>query len=293
MKITVNHFRSGLTGFVILAGLVLSGCAPIPQAGPAAIPQQSQPPSVSRPAAQVPQAAPLPKQRAATAQSYAARPVGRPQVRQSARPAVPPTLQPAPRAANNTAKAAKNNSRRRPVAKKRPPPAPPASQKPRKKTPVRPAKKQAPRQPAANKAVIKPAAPPAKPVWETITPAPAQNNSARVEVLEVQRATQPPAAKPVVEKVVPPAPVYKSNPAVTILTKQANNQLMAGKTDRAAATLERALRIAPDDPMLWLRLAEVNEQQGNKAQAASMAKKALGLAPNDASIKQRGSRLIN
>lgn len=84
-----------------------------------------------------------------------------------------------------------------------------------------------------------------------------------------------------------------SSPAVTVLLKQANNELSVGKPDRAATTIERALRIAPNDANLWLRLAEVNEQMGNKAQASSMARKALDLAPNDVAIRLRAQRLVN
>ena len=84
-----------------------------------------------------------------------------------------------------------------------------------------------------------------------------------------------------------------SSPVVAVLLKQANNELSVGKADRAAATLERALRIAPDDANLWLRLAEVNEQLGNKGQATTMARKALDLAPNDAAIRLRAQRLAN
>ena len=83
-----------------------------------------------------------------------------------------------------------------------------------------------------------------------------------------------------------------SSPVVAVLVKQANNELSVGKADRAATTLERALRIAPNDANLWLRLAEVNEQLGNKSQAASMARKALDLSPDDAT-RLRAQRLAN
>ncbi|MEZ5447503.1 MAG: tetratricopeptide repeat protein [Thiolinea sp.] len=56
--------------------------------------------------------------------------------------------------------------------------------------------------------------------------------------------------------------------------------------------MERALRIAPDDPVLWLRLAEINEMQGNNAQAAAKARKAINLAPDDSNLKQRALRLL-
>lgn len=84
-----------------------------------------------------------------------------------------------------------------------------------------------------------------------------------------------------------------SSPVVAVLLKQANNELSVGKPDRAATTLERALRIAPNDANLWIRLAEVNEQMGNKSQAASMARKALDLAPDDTAVRLRAQRLAN
>ncbi len=86
---------------------------------------------------------------------------------------------------------------------------------------------------------------------------------------------------------------YSGSPAVAVLTKQASQQLTTGKPGRAAATLERALRIEPENPLLWLRLAEVNARQGKKSQAASMARRAIGLAPGDSGLQARGQRLLN
>ncbi len=109
----------------------------------------------------------------------------------------------------------------------------------------------------------------------------------------------PPASRPAVPA-PPPAPAaplpsvsssYSESPAVAVLLKQANNQISVGKHDQAATTLERALRIAPENAMLWLRLAELKEQQGDRAQAASMARKAVQLAPGDDAIRLRASRL--
>ncbi len=115
------------------------------------------------------------------------------------------------------------------------------------------------------------------------------------EVLDLSGSLAKPA--PTQEKKTPAVAVkprsYSSSPAVAVLTKQANNQLTVGKAGRAAATLERALRIEPENPLLWLRLAEVNAQQGKKSQAASMARKAMGLAPGDAGLQARGKRLLN
>jgi tetratricopeptide (TPR) repeat protein len=50
----------------------------------------------------------------------------------------------------------------------------------------------------------------------------------------------------------------------------------------AAATLERALRMEPDHPQLWLELAEVRQAQHNYPQAEVMGRKALAAADDHA-----------
>lgn len=318
MKITVNGMKVfnfyvnynyiRLSGLVVLGGLGLSGCAPIPQAYPA-VPQQQQRPQVNN----VPQAAPLlpNKQQGATVQRYAAKPAPQRPVKQQA--AVPPTLQPAQQQAKQ------QQARQQQLARQRQQAAAAeaaATRQAQQRQQSRPAPASTYRPPVVRKTppaetIAKQQAAPTVTEWEVIeTPSvqapvqprpqpqsPAaqvqQRAEPEVEVLDMSSSAKTPTSKPVVEKPVPSSSSYQDNPAIAILTKQANNQLVVGKTDQAASTLERALRIAPDNPMLWLRLAEVNEQQGNKAQAASMAKKAIGLAPGDANIKQRGSRLIN
>lgn len=154
-------------------------------------------------------------------------------------------------------------------------------------------------------AVRRKPAPVAKPAPRVVQTKPAQTVRAQttqaaqteVEVLDLSAGLTKKATSP--EKQAASTSVsaqsqnYSSSPAVAILTKQANNQLTVGKAGRAAATLERALRIEPENPLLWLRLAEVNAQQGKKSQAASMARKALNLAPDDAGLQARGKRLLN
>lgn len=67
---------------------------------------------------------------------------------------------------------------------------------------------------------------------------------------------------------------YVSSPAVRTLRQQAQTEVERGDIPSAIATIERALRIEPENPMLWLTLSELNKQQGNLQQAASMAAKA-------------------
>ena len=58
------------------------------------------------------------------------------------------------------------------------------------------------------------------------------------------------------------------------------------------ATLERALRIEPENPLTWIELGRVQLASGNAAQADSMGHKALGLASGDPNAQSAAWRLI-
>jgi predicted Zn-dependent protease len=60
----------------------------------------------------------------------------------------------------------------------------------------------------------------------------------------------------------------------------------------AAATIERALRIEPDNPLLWIELGQIRMGEGNPAQADSMGRKALALAIGDGQAQASAWRLI-
>ncbi|SEA66857.1 TPR repeat-containing protein [Thiothrix caldifontis] len=81
------------------------------------------------------------------------------------------------------------------------------------------------------------------------------------------------AAAPEVVEVLTPK-VYPSSPAVKALMKAADSEVAKGNLDKAADTLERALRIEADNPDLWMKLATINERQGNHDQAVNMLSKA-------------------
>ena len=72
-----------------------------------------------------------------------------------------------------------------------------------------------------------------------------------------------------------------SNPAVLALLDQAKLQAQQGDGERAAATLERAIRIEPRDPWLWHRLAVLRLQQQRYRDAIDMANKSNALADDD------------
>lgn len=84
-----------------------------------------------------------------------------------------------------------------------------------------------------------------------------------------------------------------SSRTVVVLLDQASKQVQSGSPERAAATLERALRIEPKNARLWHRLAILRFQQGQYTQAESLAAKSSTLAQGDWALKQRNKDLID
>jgi len=97
---------------------------------------------------------------------------------------------------------------------------------------------------------------------------------------ETQPANQPP---PVEEPQPLPAPVIREptlSPASRSLVAQAQTQLATKNFAVAASSIERALRIDPDNPLLWIELGKVRQAEGNFVQAENMGRKALSMATN-------------
>jgi Tfp pilus assembly protein PilF len=82
------------------------------------------------------------------------------------------------------------------------------------------------------------------------------------------------------------------NPAVVSLLNTASAQSRAGDNARAAATLERAITIEPNNAWLWHRLAEVRIKEGRLDQAAGLAAKSNALAGTDRSLQAENWKLI-
>jgi predicted Zn-dependent protease len=114
-------------------------------------------------------------------------------------------------------------------------------------------------------------------------------------------ATPPPAtpqpgpgtpATPAPPAAGPPPKQFHLGAAASALVTQAHAQLGGGDTAQAAATLERALRIEPENPLVWIELGRVRLAESNPAQADAMARKALALASGDAAAQSSAWRLI-
>ena len=92
----------------------------------------------------------------------------------------------------------------------------------------------------------------------------------------------------------PPAPTrqYHLGTAASALVAQAHARAAAGDYPAATATLERALRIEPENPLAWIELGRVQLAAGNPAQADSMGHKALALSTGDPNAQAAAWRLI-
>ncbi|MGK0673198.1 MAG: tetratricopeptide repeat protein [Halothiobacillaceae bacterium] len=140
--------------------------------------------------------------------------------------------------------------------------------------------------------VVKPlpqAAPPAVPS------VPLAPTIERAPVADLPQQAGPPQAgsptsSPTHIALATPAP--SGSPAVMALTKRADEEMRANDLVAAAATLERALRIDPNNAGLWSRLAEVRLRQGDKVQAEQLALKSNGLAAGNPALKARNDQII-
>lgn len=83
-----------------------------------------------------------------------------------------------------------------------------------------------------------------------------------------------PAATPAPdqEEKSPPAP------AVVALLAESDRRLGSGQPESAAASIERALRIAPAEPVLWYRLARIRYRQGRWSETETLARKSISLS---------------
>jgi len=96
--------------------------------------------------------------------------------------------------------------------------------------------------------------------------------------------------------VEPPSPPARTAPpagaaAQTLLTQSRAHQA-TGNYAQAAASIERALRIEPRQPLLWLELGNIRLKEGDFPQAESMGRKALSLSAGDAALTARSEQLI-
>jgi tetratricopeptide (TPR) repeat protein len=115
------------------------------------------------------------------------------------------------------------------------------------------------------------------------------------KVTPKENAAPPPAASsPPSSPAAAPAPEVSqvTSPAVADMLKKAERLVKAKKLGSAVATLERALRLEPKNPVIWHRLASVRQQQGRLAQAADLAAKSNALLGENNPLRAQNDSII-
>jgi len=90
-------------------------------------------------------------------------------------------------------------------------------------------------------------------------------------------------------------PVPRENhlsPATRSLVTQAQSLAAHGDLDGASSTLDRALRIEPNNPLLWIELAKLRLLESDAHLAEGCARKALVLASGDRAAQALAGRVL-
>ncbi|WDP89357.1 MAG: tetratricopeptide repeat protein [Desulfobacter sp.] len=121
------------------------------------------------------------------------------------------------------------------------------------------------------------AKPPLRPVSRTHLPP---------ENLPQVGSTRPPAASPSAPRPARPA-------VVDAMISKAEQQLKQDRPEAAFRTLERALAVDGRDPLIWHLMAKARLNQGQYAQAKSLAGKSNTLAGDDGDLREKNRRIIS
>lgn len=107
------------------------------------------------------------------------------------------------------------------------------------------------------------------------SPGPATGGTASVPAEEAEAETQSGSAE-----------------AVQALVSSSRTSRASGDYAHALADIERAIRIEPRNPYLWLELGEIHLSNGDPRQAAATARKAMSVAGADRSAKAAAEELL-
>lgn len=140
--------------------------------------------------------------------------------------------------------------------------------------------------------------------FQTGTPAPASTTGQRPAgsgpVLTSPTDIRPPPPEEVIEaptpiplpKERPRTPPATLTPASRALVAQAQTQRQRGDLPGATVSLERALRIEPSNPLLWIEMGKLRMDQQNYPQAENMGRKALSMSVGDDRTQSAAWQLV-
>lgn len=117
---------------------------------------------------------------------------------------------------------------------------------------------------------------------------------------EPEAAAAGPEPAPEAETLPPPPPprerpkatAAKLSPASQALVSQAQAQRKKGDLPGATVSLDRALRIEPNNALLWIEMGRLRMDQRNYPQAENMGRKALSMSVGDDRTQSQAWQLI-
>lgn len=83
-----------------------------------------------------------------------------------------------------------------------------------------------------------------------------------------------------------------ADPATSALLARSDSALKAGNPGEAIAYVERAMRIRPNDPLLWVRLAELQLANQDPVAAEQLARRAVSLSGSSEALARRAWLLV-
>jgi len=115
-----------------------------------------------------------------------------------------------------------------------------------------------------------------------------------IEPVPAQVIEEPPPAvlEPPAPRPRPKRPPATLTPASEALVAQARAQRKKGDLPGASVALDRALRIEPNNPLLWIEMGQLRMDQQNYPQAENMGRKALAMSIGDDATQSRAWELI-
>lgn len=90
----------------------------------------------------------------------------------------------------------------------------------------------------------------------------------------------------------PARPAPANDPATLALLGESDRSVAAGRMEEAVVLVERALRLRPQDAVLWLRLAELHLARAEPAEAERLARRGIALAGNTPTVARYGWLLV-
>ena len=126
-------------------------------------------------------------------------------------------------------------------------------------------------------------------------PAPSPRPQPPSNPVPTPQSSAPLTPSPLPRPPAQPAPPTRENrlsPATGALVTQARALISRNDLVGASSTLDRALRIEPNNPLLWIELGRLRLVESDAHQAEVCGHKALALASGDRSTQAQAGRLL-